>query len=287
MGWPIPADEENPWRKITYMLEEEAVPGYTCEYRVAQDGFHVTNIHVPESFDIPVAKHWEDSANKYKYRPKPITVRLLANGEEVGDMVLTQKEKWRGVFKDEPVYAQGKPIEYTIVEDEVNRYRTEITGSAREGFTISNSLSYGYDFRGVSAFDEDRENPWEAGMDERIAKPFSRASRRRSLANICAIDGRHPHARRTGKGKSNMATKRYDGIMKRLAACTLGALLVLTALCPAALAQVQEQKTVRVGWFENHFNITGANGERSGFGYEYQQAVSAYTGWSYEYVERD
>lgn len=74
-----------------------------------------------------------------------------------------------------------------------------------------------------------------------------------------------------------MATKRYDGIMKRLAACTLGALLVLTALCPAALAQVQEQKTVRVGWFENHFNITGANGERSGFGYEYQQAASAYT----------
>ena len=155
MGWPIPADEENPWRKITYTLEEEAVPGYTCEYRVAQDGFCVTNIHVPESFDIPVAKHWEDSANKYKYRPKSITVRLLANGEEVGDMVLTQKEKWRGVFKDEPVYAQGKPIEYTIVEDEVKRYKTEITGSAREGFTISNSLIYGYDFRFTKVWQDD------------------------------------------------------------------------------------------------------------------------------------
>ena len=155
MGWPIPADEENPWRKITYTLEEEAVPGYTCEYKVAQDGFRVTNIHVPESIDIPVAKHWEDSANKYEYRPESITVRLLANGEEVGDMVLTQKEKWRGVFKDKPVYAQGKPIEYTIVEDEVKRYKTEITGSAREGFTISNSLIYGYDFRFTKVWQDD------------------------------------------------------------------------------------------------------------------------------------
>ncbi|MGN1089742.1 MAG: transporter substrate-binding domain-containing protein [Huintestinicola sp.] len=52
-------------------------------------------------------------------------------------------------------------------------------------------------------------------------------------------------------------------------------------------AETGEQKTVRVGWFENLFNITGANGERSGFGYEYQQDISSYTGWGYEYVEGD
>ena len=31
MGWPIPADEDNPERKIAYTLKEETVPGYTCE----------------------------------------------------------------------------------------------------------------------------------------------------------------------------------------------------------------------------------------------------------------
>ena len=33
------------------------------------------------------------------------------------------------------------------------------------------------------------------------------------------------------------------------------------------------------------YHITGENGDRSGYGYEYEQAVAAYTGWTYEYVE--
>ena len=44
-------------------------------------------------------------------------------------------------------------------------------------------------------------------------------------------------------------------------------------------------KTVQAGWFEDSYNITGENGERSGYGYEYQQAVAAYTGWKYDYVK--
>ncbi|MGN1038589.1 MAG: substrate-binding periplasmic protein, partial [Mailhella sp.] len=54
-----------------------------------------------------------------------------------------------------------------------------------------------------------------------------------------------------------------------------------------AQAAVEEEKTVRVGWFENSFNITGKNGVRSGFGYEYQQEIAVYAGWNYEYVKGD
>ncbi|MGO5542120.1 transporter substrate-binding domain-containing protein [Blautia sp. HCP3S3_H10_1] len=28
----------------------------------------------------------------------------------------------------------------------------------------------------------------------------------------------------------------------------------------------------------------GENGQKSGYGYEYQQSVAAYTGWTYDYV---
>ena len=42
---------------------------------------------------------------------------------------------------------------------------------------------------------------------------------------------------------------------------------------------------VRVGWYEDAYNITGKNGERSGYAYEYEQSVAAYTGWTYEYVK--
>lgn len=30
-----------------------------------------------------------------------------------------------------------------------------------------------------------------------------------------------------------------------------------------------KNETVEVGWFEDSYNITGENGERSGYGYEY------------------
>lgn len=41
-----------------------------------------------------------------------------------------------------------------------------------------------------------------------------------------------------------------------------------------------EHKTVRVGWYEDSYHITDKNGDRSGYGYEFEQAVSAYTGIS-------
>jgi len=48
-----------------------------------------------------------------------------------------------------------------------------------------------------------------------------------------------------------------------------------------------KSKVVRVGWYEDSYHITGQNGDRSGYGYEYEQAIAAYTGWTYEYVKGD
>ena len=61
-------------------------------------------------------------------------------------------------------------------------------------------------------------------------------------------------------------------------------LLMVTLLPISAAAEEKEQESVRVGWFEDSYNITGPNGERSGYGYEYQQSVAAYTGWTYDYI---
>ena len=43
-------------------------------------------------------------------------------------------------------------------------------------------------------------------------------------------------------------------------------------------------KVVRVGWHEQPYFITDENGRYSGYTYDYQQKISAYTGWIYEYV---
>lgn len=69
-------------------------------------------------------------------------------------------------------------------------------------------------------------------------------------------------------------------------ACLLAALACLLARLPLpAHAAGAASKVVRVGWYEDAYNITGKNGERSGYAYEYEQSVAAYTGWTYEYVK--
>ena len=45
-----------------------------------------------------------------------------------------------------------------------------------------------------------------------------------------------------------------------------------------------QSEVVKAAWYEDSYHITEKNGDRSGYGYEYEQAVSAYTGWDYDYV---
>ena len=68
--------------------------------------------------------------------------------------------------------------------------------------------------------------------------------------------------------------------------CALLCTVFCIALFPISVfAEETESKVVRVGWYEGTYNTTGANGERSGYSYEYQQSVAAHTGWTYEYVK--
>ena len=46
-----------------------------------------------------------------------------------------------------------------------------------------------------------------------------------------------------------------------------------------------EGKIVRVGWYDSSYNQLDPVGRRSGYAYEYQLKISAYTGWTYEYVK--
>ena len=62
---------------------------------------------------------------------------------------------------------------------------------------------------------------------------------------------------------------------------------VMAAETDGAQEEETASKTVRVGWYEDSYHITDKNGNRSGYGYEFEQAVAAYTGWNYEYVTGD
>ncbi len=76
---------------------------------------------------------------------------------------------------------------------------------------------------------------------------------------------------------------RINRILKRSAALLLTLAMAAVLLSPACAEN--SRKIVRVGWYESPFNTMDELGRRSGYAYEYQQKVAAYTGWTYEYVE--
>ena len=74
-------------------------------------------------------------------------------------------------------------------------------------------------------------------------------------------------------------------MIKRAAALLLCIMLVMLCLLPTAVSAEENPKVVRVGWYDTPFNYKDAFGRRTGYAYEYQRKIAAYTGWKYEYVE--
>ena len=71
----------------------------------------------------------------------------------------------------------------------------------------------------------------------------------------------------------------------------MGILLLITGMLlnlvlpTTAYAEEKAKRVVRVGWHEPPYFLMDESGRMSGYSYEYQRKVAAYTGWEYEYVE--
>ena len=66
--------------------------------------------------------------------------------------------------------------------------------------------------------------------------------------------------------------------------CTIICFIVLSV--PTS-AKENSDNVIRVGSFEETYNVVNEKGERSGYGYEYLQDIAGYAGWSYEYITSD
>ena len=122
-------------KEIQYQVKEVGtVKGYISTVDDRNKGkVVITNSRTPEVTEVAVKKIWEDADNKDGLRPEKITVRLLADGQEVAVKEITATDNWQASFTDLPVYKEGKKITYTITEDPVVGYTTTI-----DGFTVTN-----------------------------------------------------------------------------------------------------------------------------------------------------
>ncbi|MDY5271627.1 Cna B-type domain-containing protein [Tractidigestivibacter sp.] len=74
------------------------------------------------------AKTWQDDGNKYGKRPDSIKITLRANGVDKQTIEVTQKDGWKWRFDNLPKYEDGKEILYSVAEEAVAGYVTEING---------------------------------------------------------------------------------------------------------------------------------------------------------------
>ena len=80
-------------------------------------------------------------------------------------------------------------------------------------------------------------------------------------------------------------SKRTSDILNLVPFSKVLILILLTAIFVLPAAAQDEKKIVRVGWHEEPYFITDQFGRRTGYSYEFQRKLVAYTGWTYEYVE--
>ena len=80
-----------------------------------------------------------------------------------------------------------------------------------------------------------------------------------------------------------MKQKRHFNIYRLIMIFFLSVLISVITIHPFMI-KGEETKTVRVGFHEEPYFITDDMGRWSGYTYEYQHKIAAYTGWKFEYV---
>ena len=144
-----PLDEYKNGQPIVYTVEEiTKVEGYSSAVGGDEDvGFIITNSYTPETISISGVKVWDDGDDLDGLRPDSVIIHILANGEKVKALTVSEDTDWAWEIDGLPKNEKGVAIVYTVSEDEVEGYEAEITGSADEGFTVTNKHTPG--LRGI------------------------------------------------------------------------------------------------------------------------------------------
>ena len=126
----LPAYENG--KKIAYSISEDVVAGYTTSVA----GFDITNSYEPEEISVSGAVQWNDGNDQDGKRPERVEVRLWADGKEVATQTVTATENWTFCFAELDRFASGKQIVYTITQDAVAGYTTNV-----EGYAVTNGYT--------------------------------------------------------------------------------------------------------------------------------------------------
>ena len=126
-----------------YASQSESMESKKSPHYTVTDAFALTNYHDPEVTVVHGVKTWNDENDLVHKRPESIKVNLYADGKLQQSQTVRPNEDnvWEYSFSNLPVNrAANTPIVYTVDEDYVPRYETQITA---EGNIINSYDPYG------------------------------------------------------------------------------------------------------------------------------------------------
>jgi len=106
-----------------------------------------------EVTDVSGTKTWDDDNDQDGKRPDSITVNLFANGVLQSSKTVTADDEWKYEWTGLLRYEYGIEIEYTVTENPVTDYSTEI-----KGYNITNTYTPGETSRTVKKIWDDKKN---------------------------------------------------------------------------------------------------------------------------------
>lgn len=123
---------------IEYSLTEESVPGYTSSITRNGKSFVLINTHVDETKNITITKAWNDGNNQDGLRPKTITAVVNGSDGSARFVQLFEGQNWATNLNNLPKYKNGTEIQYTVKENAISGYETEIKQTG-DSYTITNT----------------------------------------------------------------------------------------------------------------------------------------------------
>ena len=121
--------------EIVYTITENEIIGYSSNITGdIEKGFVITNVNT-ERLSIPIEKRWVGEETNQ------VTVNLMADGVKEDSIVLNEDNQWKHTFTDLPKYhaTTGDEILYTVEEEHINGYESNISGDVASGFIITNT----------------------------------------------------------------------------------------------------------------------------------------------------
>lgn len=123
---------------IEYSLTEESVPGYTSSITRNGKSFVLINTHLDETKNITITKAWNDGNNQDGLRPKTITAVVNGSDGSARFVQLFEGQNWATSLNNLPKYKNGTEIQYTVKENVIPGYETEIKQTG-DSYAITNS----------------------------------------------------------------------------------------------------------------------------------------------------